>query len=140
MIAAGKIAEELGGKKILHRNIKSFSDLRDTVENGLPKASMKYVFRSFPESNKYVYRLIPEGTYKKRKSTLSLEESEKTERIARVRATANYVWDDEEVAKQFLLRPHAYFKNRTPLETAFSELGARQVEELLWKIYYGLPV
>jgi uncharacterized protein (DUF2384 family) len=30
-------------------------------------------------------------------------------------------------------------EGRTPLEVAFTELGARRVEELLWKLFYGLP-
>lgn len=141
MIAAGMVAEALGGKKILHRTIESESDLLDSVEHGLPKATVRHIFRIFGgDRAKYIYLFIPEGTYKKRKDTLNLEESQKAERIARLIATAQYVWDDENDVRQFLITPHPYFRNRKPLEVAFTELGARHVEELLWKIYYGLPV
>jgi antitoxin Xre/MbcA/ParS-like protein len=30
-------------------------------------------------------------------------------------------------------------RGRTPLESAMTELGARQVEEILDKIFHGLP-
>lgn len=84
-------------------------------------------------------RVIPEATLKRRKDRLKPEESERTERLARVIATAEYVWNDVEAAKLFLNTPHTQIGGR-PLEAAYTELGARQVEELLWKIFHGLPV
>jgi uncharacterized protein (DUF2384 family) len=30
-------------------------------------------------------------------------------------------------------------EGRTPLEVSLTELGARRVEELMWKLFYGLP-
>jgi uncharacterized protein (DUF2384 family) len=29
-------------------------------------------------------------------------------------------------------------QGRAPLDVSMSELGARRVEELLWKLYYGI--
>ena len=29
-------------------------------------------------------------------------------------------------------------QGRTPLDVSMTELGARRVEELLWKLYYGI--
>ena len=29
-------------------------------------------------------------------------------------------------------------QDQSPLEVSMTELGARRVEELLWKLYYGL--
>ena len=54
-------------------------------------------------------------------------------------ATTAYVWNDEEDAREFLSTPHAELEGRAPLDVALTELGARRVEELLWKLFYGLP-
>ncbi len=143
MIEPLKIAEVMGGKKVFHKPIRSLFDLEKNVEEGLPKMALKNI-ASFlsPQRNRYqfIYQVVPEGTYKRRKTYLSFEESEKTERLARVIATAIHVWNDAQKAKEFLITPHPFFKNRPPIEVAFSELGARQVEELLWGIFYGLPL
>lgn len=142
MIAPTKIADVMGGIKVLHSPIHSLFELERAVEEGLPKGALKNV-ADFVSTSKnryqFIYRVVPEGTYKRRRTHLSLEESERTERLARVIATAIHVWDTPEQAKNFLILPHPFFKDRPPIEVAFTELGARQVEELLWGIFYGLP-
>jgi len=143
MIQPAKIANVMGGKKVLHGSIRSLFDLERAVEKGLPKGALKNLasFVSPPrEQFKFIYQVVPEGTYKRRHTHLSPEESERTERIARVIATAIDVWEDREKAKIFLISPHPFFNNRPPLKVAFTELGARQVEELLWGMFYGLPL
>jgi putative toxin-antitoxin system antitoxin component (TIGR02293 family) len=71
---------------------------------------------------------------------LSSQESERVERLARVYATALDVWGDEEDARRFLFAPHALLNEQKPIDMAFNELGARQVEQILEKLRYGLPV
>jgi putative toxin-antitoxin system antitoxin component (TIGR02293 family) len=80
------------------------------------------------------------ATYKRQRDLLKLEESEHTERLARVIATAEYVWDNEEKSRRFLTTPNPALGGLRPIDTAYTELGARQVEELLWQIFYGLPL
>ena len=70
---------------------------------------------------------------------LTTEESERTERLARVIATAEFVWDNREEARDWLHTPHPELENRSPLASAMTELGARRVENLLDGIFYGLP-
>ena len=76
----------------------------------------------------------------RQKDGFNLEERQRTERLARVIATAEYVWNDSEAAKRFLSTPHVELGHRTPLETASTELGAQQVEEILSRLLHGLPV
>ena len=64
--------------------------------------------------------------------------NERIERLGRVIATAEYVWDGRDEAKRFLTTPHPAFAGARPIDATRSELGARQVEELLWQIYHGL--
>ncbi|MFD2272356.1 antitoxin Xre/MbcA/ParS toxin-binding domain-containing protein [Undibacterium arcticum] len=54
-------------------------------------------------------------------------------------ATAEHVWDSEVDAREFLHTPHPLLNSQTPLDVSMTELGARRVEELLWKLFYGLP-
>ncbi len=81
---------------------------------------------------------MPQATFKRRRDALSVDESERAERLARVFASAAYVWDNEDDARAFLNAAHPLLQGRAPLDVAMTELGARRVEALLWQLYYGL--
>lgn len=121
---------------------RSFAELDALVSHGLPKsalkASVERICRSSEERRLLLHRIVPEATYKRRRERLTAEESERAERLARVYATAQYVWDSEDDARAFLNTPHAMLRGETPLDVSFTELGARRVEELLWRLYYGI--
>jgi putative toxin-antitoxin system antitoxin component (TIGR02293 family) len=138
MVSPQRIAQVMG----LRRKVHSLAELSAAVRAGLPKSALQSsVARVFPEGlerTAMLYRIIPEATYKRRRDHLKADESERTERLARVIATAEYVWDDKAEARRFLTTPHAQLESQSPIEVALSELGARRVEELLWKLYYGL--
>ena len=53
---------------------------------------------------------------------------------------AVYVWDDPDLAQRWMNAPHPELGGRTPLATASEPDGAHEVEELLAKLFYGLPV
>jgi putative toxin-antitoxin system antitoxin component (TIGR02293 family) len=143
MIPASDVAEVMGGEVVLGTDVHSLSDLEAVVSRGLPKQALRHIAqRLFPESrrlNDVVYKVVPEATYKRR-SRLTAAESERTERLARVIAAAEYVWDNQADAREWLSRAHPELSGKTPFEAAMTELGARQVEELLAKLFYGLPV
>ncbi|MBV8671872.1 MAG: DUF2384 domain-containing protein [Acidobacteriaceae bacterium] len=142
MIRPDDVATVLGGKAILGRNVRSMSELESTVSSGLPKRALRAAAErvsTLPaEARRVMYQIVPEATYKRR-SRLSRTESERTERLARVIAAAEHVWDSREDAREWLIRPHPELRNRTPLDCAMTELGARRVEELLDRLFYGIP-
>lgn len=145
MVDIEKIAQVLGAEAILHRIPHSQNELRLMVERGLPKQSclfvLSHLFKSKSESRNHLYELVPEPTFKRRKEFLKIDESEKIERLARVIATALHVLDDDvEQVQTFFLNPHRELNGETPYHVSRTELGARQVEEILWKIFYGIPV
>lgn len=139
MIQATAIADVLG----IRSKVRSLRDLQKIVEHGLPKSSLRncvmHAVSDTKEQWSVVYKIVPSATYKRRKHNLKLGESERTERLARVIATALYVWNDKEDAKRFLQSPHPTLGMKTPIEASRTELGARRIEELLWGIFYGLP-
>lgn len=57
----------------------------------------------------------------------------------RAYAVARQIWDSVEDADAFMTTPHSLFCSKSPVEVATTEEGAKQVEDLLWKIYWGLP-
>ena len=140
MVELEKMNVLMGGAMLLR--ITSIGDLAERVSEGLPKTALRntarHLFDSPAEANDLMYRIVPEATYKRR-TRLTAAESERTERLARVITSAEMVWDDRAAAKDWLLTPHPELNGKKPLDAAMSELGARQVEELLDRIYYGIP-
>ena len=142
MIDSQRIAAVMGGPEVLGRAITSLRALESVVHGGLPKVALQRVVERAlvdrQERRRLLHGIVSEATYKRHR-VLSPEASERTERLARVVATAEYVWDEPELARRFLHEPHQMLEGRAPLALALSELGARRVEDLLWRLYHGLP-
>ena len=66
------------------------------------------------------------------------EESEKLVRYRSLLKKAEEVFGDAENARQWLTHPQRGLGNAMPLEFAKSELGAREVENLLGRIEYSV--
>ena len=140
MISPESIAEILG----LGASVRTVGELELAVSEGLPKRALERLSARLYEDRRsasaYKFKVVPQATWKRRNKRLSVDESEKTERLARVLAAAEYVWDDREKAREWMSKPHRELNGQTPLEVARTELGARRVEDLLDKLYFGLPV
>lgn len=142
-IDAARVADIMGGEKVLHHRVDSLSDLQEVVAGGLPIRALnetaRYVAGSARAATALKDRLVPRAT-RSRRTHLKLMESERVERLARLMAMAEEVWEDAEDARAFMNEPHALLGEKTPLEMAGTELGARLVERLLMKLEYSLPV
>ena len=140
MVVAESVAEILGLGSAVH----TVSELESAVLAGLPKRALERLsgrlFRDASAASAYKFKVVPQATWKRRLKRLSPEESERTERLARVLAHAEFVWDDRDRAREWMSKPHRELGAKTPLDVARSELGARRVEDLLEKLFYGLPV
>lgn len=142
MVKPEKIADVMGGATILGSRIRSIRDLERTVSRGIPKRALRItverVYASAGEVRRVMSRVVPEATFKRR-IRLSHAESERTERLARVIAAAENVWNDKADAREWLTKSHLELGRRAPIDLAMTELGARQVEELLDRLFYGIP-
>jgi putative toxin-antitoxin system antitoxin component (TIGR02293 family) len=122
---------------------RSLGELDDLVRQGLPisalRAGVSHAGRTAEERRRLLFRIIPETTFRRRQDRLTADESGKTERLARVYATALHAWDNEADAREFLNMPHVLLDGRSPLDVSMTELGARRVEGLLGQLFYGLP-
>ncbi|MDE2877014.1 MAG: DUF2384 domain-containing protein [Gemmatimonadota bacterium] len=122
----------------------SLEELRHVVETGLPVEAVKVLQAELKRfgvrrASEFVNRIVPRATRKRRKR-LKREEGEAILRVAATVALAVYVWGEEEGAAEFLTLPHPMLGGAVPIELALSEVGVRQVEDMLWGIHYGLPI
>lgn len=138
VVDAAKIAQVLG----LRRKVSSVEQLEQQIEAGLPKTSLgavaRHVYGSSPDAAALMQRVIPSATFHRRGEELKPQEGERVERLARVIATAEQVWDSERDARAFLSTGHAMLGGKRPIEVALTELGARRVENLLWSLFHGV--
>ena len=143
MASLAKIVDVLGGETVFGRHLGSMLELRQAVIAGLPKRAVTHVAGAVAATPKQrravIHRIVPEATYKRRRDRLSLSESEKTERLARLAAAAFEVWGEAD-GRAFLSNPHPMLGGETPLDAAATDLGAREVESILRAIEAGLPV
>ena len=75
---------------------------------------------------------------RKKQGRLSPEESERLVRVARLFEMAADVLGSGEEARRWMKAPRPALGDRTPLERADTELGAREVEDLLGRIAHGV--
>ena len=140
MIEIRSVAEILG----LGSSVGSLSQLDSAVAAGLPKRCLERLSLRLCKdpraASAYKFTIVPAATWKKRSKRLSAKESAKTERLARALAAAEYVWDDREDARAWMGKPHPELDGQTPVAVARTELGARRVEHLLARLFFGLPV
>jgi putative toxin-antitoxin system antitoxin component (TIGR02293 family) len=83
---------------------------------------------------------ISKATLHRRKAggRLDQAESDRVVRFARLMGKAVEVLDSEENARQWLTAPQFGLGGAVPLEYAETEVGAREVENLLGRIEYGV--
>ncbi|MDP1901962.1 MAG: DUF2384 domain-containing protein [Rubrivivax sp.] len=138
VVEPGRIAQVLG----LSRKVTSVEQLEQQIEAGLPKASLgavaRHVYGTSPDAAALMQRVIPAATYHRRSAELKPQEGERVERLARVIATAELVWNGADDARAFLSTAHAMLGGKRPIEVALTELGARRVESLLWSLFHGV--
>jgi putative toxin-antitoxin system antitoxin component (TIGR02293 family) len=113
------------------------------IEQGLPMRAVESLAlglgMALPE---LAERLgIPARTLARRKTAgrLSPDESERVVRVARLleKALALFNWDGSE-ARQWLRQPKQALAGQSPLDYARTEIGAREVENLLGRIEHGV--
>ncbi|MBV9774661.1 MAG: DUF2384 domain-containing protein [Gemmatimonadetes bacterium] len=142
LIDARKVARILGGEGTLGKRIRTVNELRRAVETGLSVEALDsvvhYVSHDERSATELKYRIVPKTTLQRRQR-LTSEESQRLERLARMTAQAEQVWEDRALAHEFLTSPQPQLGDERPVDLARSDLGTREVEDLLAKLEYGLP-
>jgi putative toxin-antitoxin system antitoxin component (TIGR02293 family) len=134
------VYQKLGGKPVLGREILSDAELEDVVSHGIPLDALVAVRHAGFSDSEISRLVIPARTRRHRearKETLTIEESDRLVRLARIQAVAEDVFGNSAKANRWLRQGLGILGGRTPLELAKTEVGARIIEQLLGKIAWG---
>jgi putative toxin-antitoxin system antitoxin component (TIGR02293 family) len=132
----------LGGRDVLRVRPRSSMDWIEIIRDGLPAAAVDSVTRMthLSQAELSVTLGIPERTLarRKREGTLSSEESAKLLRLARAVGRAREVFEDLDVALDWLKSPNAALAGATPLSLLDTDIGAESVMDTLGRIEHGV--
>ncbi len=137
-----RIAEILGGERTLGRKIRTPLELEECAREGFPAGVVKALLEKSVVSSRELHLwIVPRRTLAhrmKKRQRLSLDESNRVSRVARIYALAVETLGDRDKANRWLRKPLRRFGGRTPMEMIETDLGANQVENLLGRISHGL--
>ena len=129
-------------KKTLSAKAKHPHELIRRIQKGLPFSDLKALQTQIdvPLEQLAGKLSISRSTLQRRKTNgrLSPDESDKVIRFARLLEHATSVFGDIEKARAWLKHPQYGLGGALPLDYAETEIGAREVDNLLGRIDYGV--
>jgi len=144
MLATNLITEALGGRKILGRKLDSTLEMADFIQQGLPSQAVFFLQKTLglaDEEYSATLGVSSKWLVRHRKTPklhLDVDVSDRLVRVARLYKLAEEVLENQEAAIHWLHRPQPGLNERVPLELMRTEAGAKEVEELLYRIEYGI--
>jgi putative toxin-antitoxin system antitoxin component (TIGR02293 family) len=132
------VLRELGGERALGRALASDRDMREAIREGFPHAVLEELMRaSGLKELAHALDLSTRSLQRRRRGRLARFESDRLYRMARLLALARETLGDEARANRWLKRANHALGGLAPIAAIDTELGARQVENLLGRIAYG---
>jgi putative toxin-antitoxin system antitoxin component (TIGR02293 family) len=118
------------------------AELRDAVRKGLPFSAFEAVSKHLEISPQHITAVlgIPPRTVARRKAAryLTPQESDRLYRVARAISQAVEVLGTIDKARVWLKTPNRALGGEVPLDLLDTDIGARQVEEILLRLNYGI--
>ncbi len=147
----GTVESILGGEKGLGQKIQSPIDFDALIKKGIPSRAMYHVKKEFNLTDEALALILgaslrtigrrrkaAETTPTVSKKRLSPVESDRLYRFARIVALAENVFESKEDALEWLNSPQYGLGGAVPFKMLQTDAGAREVEELLTRIEYGV--
>ena len=135
------VVKQLGGRHTLGRTLATDSDLRDAIREGFPPAVLEKLMEFSGLTLKELadaLDLSPRSLQRRRRSgRLARFESDRLYRLARIVALAQQSLGSHERAMHWLKRANRALGGVAPIAAIDTELGSRQVENVLGRIAYG---
>ena len=129
-------------KKTLSAKAKHSSELIRKIQKGLRFSELETLQNSIalPFEQLAAKLAISRSTLQRRKAAgrLSPDESDKVMRLSRLLEHATNVFGDIEKARAWLKFPQRGLGGAVPLDYAETEVGAREVDDLLGRIEYSV--
>jgi putative toxin-antitoxin system antitoxin component (TIGR02293 family) len=134
------VLRQLGGKRTLGRSLSSDRDLREAIREGFPHAVVEELMQASGLTLKELadaLDLSARSLQRRRQGRLARFESDRLYRMARLLALARETLGDGPRASRWLKRTNRALGGMAPIAAIDTELGARQVENILGRIAYG---
>ena len=141
-----KIAQLLGGARILRQDLDSPFDAHEMLLRGMPAGALSHlldelvVIRPTTSLEKAIGMSL--RTFQRRKAALSKplnqEQSSRTWKFAEVLAKATAVLGSQAEAEQWLERPAIALNQQRPIDLLATSAGLEMVEHHLTRIEYGV--
>jgi putative toxin-antitoxin system antitoxin component (TIGR02293 family) len=134
------VARKLGGSDVLGADIRSQADLALAVGRRLPLAALKGLSKAGLSEQEIERFVIPQRTRRHRaekNQPLTLDESDRAVRLARIQSLAEQTLGDRDKAHRWLRKSLAELGGDNPLAVAQTDAGARVIETILGKIAWG---
>ena len=135
------VVKQLGGRHTLGRNFSTVNQLKDAIREGFPTGVVEQLMGASGLTLKELAEaldLSPRSLQRRRRSgRLARFESDRLFRLARIVALAHQALGGIELAARWLKRPNRALAGLAPVSLIDTELGARQVENVLGRIAYG---
>jgi putative toxin-antitoxin system antitoxin component (TIGR02293 family) len=137
------VIEILGGSSVFKgREVPTSDEVRERIKQGLPYRSFESLQErlrlSVAEAATVLH--MPARTMARRRQARKLDpvESDRLYRIARVAGQAVSVFGTEDKATTWLQRPNRALDGERPIRLLDTDIGARQVEDVLGRIEHGI--
>jgi putative toxin-antitoxin system antitoxin component (TIGR02293 family) len=140
--ARGANVEERLLGKLFGKQPSEFQ-LAELAERGLPVKSVDFLRNEGLTFSEVHGVVLPARTLKHRrekKQPLSVEETDRTLRVAKIISLADQVFGNHEKGLRWLRRENQRLEGRTPLEMLRSEVGGELVRQMLYQIDEGIYV
>ncbi len=142
-VAVSSIAKILGGESVLGRPVSEMRELDAVVREGLPESALKHLLDAVTAYDgekglEYWNKIAPKSTGG-RKDRFSSQVSETIERLAHLYVLSFLIFRDPIDTSRFMLEPHPELGDRKPVDVALTEVGGREVEDVIERGLYGLP-
>jgi putative toxin-antitoxin system antitoxin component (TIGR02293 family) len=140
-----KVADLLGGPRILSRRITSTLDAHELLLDGLPGSALTHFVSHLlfiqTDSLEKAFGMSLR-TFQRRKDApnkpLSQEQSGRTWKFAEILAKATDVFGSQEEAELWLERPAIGLDQRRPIDLLATPAGIELVEQYLTRLAYGV--
>ena len=135
------VVAELGGRRTLGRSLSTDRDMLEAIRSGFPPGVVEELMRASGLTLKELATALDLSARslqrRRRSGKLARYESDRLYRLARLTAIATEYLGSEDRARRWLKRPNRALGGIAPIAAIDTELGARQVENILGRIAYG---
>jgi len=132
----------LGGRKVFRQEITNPHEMLEVVRKGLPYRAFEALLNVIELQLSQLSLLIgvPPRTLARRRTAKQFNplESDRLYRIAHVLGVAKHTLGSLDKAKVWLRRPNRALGGTKPLSLLDTDIGVRQVEDVLARISYGV--